>query len=263
MKQLFFLAGLPRSLSTGLGSILSQNPSITVTPTSPLLDLLCYTNEAFNRLNEKYTYDSKTVSSNVYKGIVESFFENIPTPIVIDKHRGHPRNVNPLKMFVTPNPKIICTVRPIPEVISSYIKLIEKNKQDDNFVDNSLRNKRIPVNISNRAKCLWEEYISDPYQSMIHGIKNHREHLHIVEYNELVNNPTNALKDIYKFLELPFYEGHQFNNIHNHCAEEKDAAWGLENLHKIRPKLEKTSTPPEEILGPFLTDYYTQFNLVY
>lgn len=69
MKQLYFLAGLPRTLSTGLGSLLSQNPSITVTPTSPMLDLLCYTNEAFEKLNEKYTYDYKTVSANIYKGI--------------------------------------------------------------------------------------------------------------------------------------------------------------------------------------------------
>lgn len=263
MKQLFFLAGLPRAGSTLTGAILSANPSITVTPTSPLLDLLCYTNEAFDKLNEKYTYDSKVVSANIYKAIVESFFENITTPIVIDKHRGHPRNVSPLKAFVTPNPKIICTVRPIPEVIASYIKLIEKNKQTDNFVDNDLRKKNMHINIANRAKCLWENYISDPYQSMVFGIKNHRENLHIVEYDAITKNPVEILKGIYKFLDLPYFENHQFTNIENACAEDKDAAWGLENLHKIRPKLEKTSTPPEEILGPFLTDYYSQYNLVY
>lgn len=263
MKQLYFLAGLPRAGSTLTGAILSANPSITVTPTSPLLDLLCYTNEAFEKLNEKYTYDSKTVSANVYHGIVNSFFENIQTPIIIDKHRGHPRNVNPLKMFVLPNPKIICTVRPIPDVIASYIKLIEKNKQPDNFVDNDLRNKNMHINTANRAKVLWENYISDPYQSMLFGLKNHRENLHIVEYDRLVKDPVDTLKKIYAFLNLLWYDKHQFSDIHNACAEGKDAAWGLENLHKIRPKLEKQSTPPEEILGPFLTDYYSQYNLVY
>lgn len=263
MKQLYFLAGLPRAGSTLTGAILSENPAVTVTPTSPLLDLLCYTNEAFEKLNEKYTYDSKTVSANVYRGIVNSFFENIKTPIIIDKHRGHPRNVNPLKMFVLPNPKIICTVRPIPDVIASYIKLIEKNKQPDNFVDNDLRNKNLHINTANRAKVLWENYISDPYQSMLFGIKNHREHLHIIEYDRLVKDPLQTLRKIYEFLDLPWYDKHQFSDIHNACAEDKDAAWGLENLHKIRPKLEKQSTPPEEILGPFLTDYYSQYNLVY
>ena len=263
MKQLFFISGLPRSLSTTLCAILSQNSSITVTPTSPMLDLLCYTNEAFEKLNEKYTYDYKTVSANIYKGIVENFYKHFETPIVIDKHRGHPRNVNPLKMFVLPNPKIVCTVRPIPDVIASYIKLIETNKQTDNFIDNDLRQKNMHINTSNRAKILWENYISDPYQSMVFGLKNHREHLHIVEYDAFIKSPKEELSKIYKFFDLPLYEKHQFENIHNACAEEKDAAWGLENLHKIRPKLEKTSTPAKDILGSFLADYYSQYNLVY
>lgn len=262
MKQLFFLSGLPRSGSTLLGSILSSNPSITVTPTSPMLDMLCYTNEAFEKLNQKYTYDYKTVSANIYKSIVENFYKHYETPIVIDKHRGHPRNVDPLKMFVLPNPKIICTVRPISDVITSYIKLIETNKQKDNFVDNDLSKKYMHINTANRSKILWENYIKDPYQSMLFGIKNHREHLHIVEYDNLIKSPNEEVYKIYKFLDLPVYEEHQFENIHNACAEEKDAAWGLENLHKIRPKLEKTSTPAIDILGPYLTDYYNQYNLV-
>lgn len=263
MKKLFFLSGLPRSGSTLLGSLLSQNKDVTVTPTSPMLDLLCYTNEAFEKLNEKYTYDFATVSANIYKGIVENYYKHFETPIVIDKHRGHPRNVNPLKMFVLPNPKIICTVRPIPDVIASYIKLIEKNKQEDNFVDNDLRTKNMHITIANRAKVLWENYISDPYQSMAFGLKHHKQNLLLVEYDKLVANPINELMKIYQFLDLPFYEQHQFVDIHNSCAEDKDAAWGLENLHKIRPKLEKQSTPPPEILGPFLADYYSQYNLVY
>ena len=263
MKKIYFLSGLPRSGSTLTGSLLSQNNEITVTPTSPLLDILCYANEAFEKINEKYTFDYKTVAANIYRGIVAGYFENITTPVVIDKHRGHPRNVNPLTLFVAPHPKIVCTVRPIPDIIASYIKLIEKNKQSDNFIDNDLRTKKMQINTANRAKCLWENYISDPYQSMIFGIKNHRTNLHIVEYDQLILNPKKILNGIYEFLDLENNDHHQFDNIKNTCAEEKDAAWGLENLHRIRSKLEKTSTPAKDILGPFLTDYYNQFNLVY
>ena len=61
MKQLFFISGLPRSLSTTLCAILSQNSSITVTPTSPMLDLLCYTNEAFEKLLDRKGIDRKSV----------------------------------------------------------------------------------------------------------------------------------------------------------------------------------------------------------
>jgi sulfotransferase len=262
-KQIFFLSGLPRSGSTLLGSILGQNPDITVTPTSPLLDLLCHTNESFLKLNEKYTYDYETVSGNIYSTMVEAFFKNIETKFVIDKHRGHPRNILPLSKFVTENPKIICTSRDIAEVITSYITLIESNKQKDNFVDKDLGSKGIPITTENRAKILWENYISDPYQSMQHGIKNYRKHLYIVEYGKLTSDPEKELKNIYQHLGINAYKNHQFAKIENKCAEDKDEAWGLKNLHAIREKLEKKSAPPKDVLGAYLTKHYNQYNLVY
>ena len=263
MAEIFFLSGLPRSGSTLLGSLIGQNPDFTVTPTSPFLDLLCHTNHAFNAIDQKYTYDKETIADNVYRGIVGSYYSHVKTKYILDKHRGHPKNITPIKKFISPRPKVICSVRPIAEVICSYIQLIERNKQSDNFVDNSLRSRDVPVNTTNRAKCLWEDYIQDPYQSMTYGLKNHRENLLLVEYDRLVAKPEKTLSEIYSFLEVEPHRGHSFDNIENHCAEEKDAAWGLENLHKIRPRLEKASTNPREILGPFLVDYYNKFNLVF
>jgi len=262
MKQIFFLSGLARSGSTLLGSILSQNPDIHVTPTSPMLDLLCFTNQALNTVEEQYTYDHKTVSDNIYNGLIESFYKNIDKPIIIDKHRGWPKNVVPASQFITPNPKIICTNRPVAEVLTSFIVLIEKNKQKDNFVDNALRKKQLPINNQNRARVLWEDYFSDPFRSMNYGLKNHRENLHMVEYHDLISKPDEVLSGIYKFLDLPEHN-HNFNKIDNACAELKDSAWGLDNLHNIRPKLEKKSVPPEEVIGKELTLLFSQYDLKY
>ena len=47
MKTYHFLAGLPRSGSTVLASILNQNPEVYVTPTSPMLDLLVKNQDNF------------------------------------------------------------------------------------------------------------------------------------------------------------------------------------------------------------------------
>ena len=261
-KSIFFLSGLPRSGSTLLGSILGQNSKITVTPTSPLLDLLCLNNEAFSKLNSNYTFDAESVSNGVYGAIIDSYYNQFKTDIVFDKHRGWPRNIIPAKMFVSFNPKIICTVRPISEVITSYIKLIINNKQEDNFVDNTLRSKRLHISTENRAKVLWEEYISDPYQSTMHGIKNHPECLHLVKYDDLVKSPIETMEKIYEFIGLDEYKNYNFNKIDNVCAETKDKAWGLDNLHAIRSKLEKTSTDPKEILGEYLSRHYDNFNIV-
>jgi sulfotransferase len=263
MKQVFFLSGLPRSGSTLLGSILGQNPEISVTPTSPLLDLMCYTNESFQRLNANYTFDYEKTSDAIYESIINGYYNLFPNPIVIDKHRGWPRNLVPVKKFITPNPKIICTIRPISEIITSYIKLINENNQKDNFVDESLRKKNIPISTENRAKVLWEEYISDPYQSTLFGIKNYRENLFFVEYNDLILNPLETINKINNFLNIKKYDNYNFENIINYCAETKDKAWGLENLHNIRKKLEKKSVEPSKILGDYLKNYYDNFNLKY
>lgn len=259
--NIFFLSGLPRSGSTVLGAILGQNPDFTVTPTSPFLDLICYTNQIINTINNQYTFDFPVVSKNVYQSLYDGFYKNIKTKYIIDKHRGHPRNIIPWRQFIGIDPKIICTVRPIADVLSSYLKLIDENTKD-NFVDKFLKENNKQTTVANRAKCLWEEYVSDPYESMTVGLTKHRECLHVVEYDKLVTEPHKVFDGIYKFLGIePF--SHNISAIENVCAEDKDAAWGAENLHTIRPVLGKTSTPAHQILGSYLTDFYNQYNLTY
>jgi hypothetical protein len=82
----------------------------------------------------------------------------------------------------------------------------------------------------------------------------------LVDYNNLTNDPQKELEKIYNFLQIESFD-HDFNNILNTCAEEKDAAWGLENLHKIRSKLGRTNLPPEEVIGKENTDLFDKFNI--
>lgn len=260
-KTIFYLSGLPRSGSTLLGSLIGQRPDFTVTPTSPFLDLLCYTDEAFAKLDVTYTYEKNVISHNVYKSIVENFYNHVATKYVLDKHRGHPRNILPLRMFTGKEPKVICTIRPISEIITSYITLIEKNHGKNNFVDADLIKENKKINVSNRAEKLWKAYISDPYQSVQHGLAKNKSNMFFVEYDELIKNPIEVLKNIYKFLEIEDYSGHDFGNIANKCSEEKDSAWGLDNLHKIRPALKKESANPKDVLGPYLASMYDEFNI--
>ena len=258
VKTIHFLSGLPRSGSTLLGSLLAQHEDVYVTPTSPVLDLLCFTNEAFNKLNNNYTY-KESIDIDIYKAIVDTYYGQYSEPIIVDKHRGWPRNVWPATKCITPSPKIICTHRPISEVITSYIVLMNQQK-GDNFVDNHLMQKRIPITTEARAKCLWENYISDPYNSLVHGLSNHRSNILLVSYDEITGSSFETMNRINEYLGLSVCD-HDFGNIENACAESKDAAWGLDGLHAIRPALNKMSTHPHKILGPFLSSYYDKFSI--
>lgn len=260
MKEIFFLSGLPRSGSTLLGSLVGQNPSFTVTPTSPLLDILCHTNDGIKALERQYTFDAEATSDRIYKGIVKSYYENTVTDYVLDKHRGHPKNFEAVKRYISPNPKIVCTNRPVAEIISSYITLIEKNPDERNFVDESLVSQGMQINNGNRAKCLWEQYILDPYESMAIGLKHHRQNILVIDYDEIVLDTHRALARLYDFFGVDQFN-HRTESLKNYCAEDKDEMWGIKGLHFIRDKVAKTSVPPEKVLGKYLTDYYNQFSL--
>jgi len=260
MKTLFFLSGLPRSGSTLLGSILSQHPKLQTTPTSPLSDLLCFIDDGFSKIDLQYTYDKKNIVYNTYNSILENFYNHIEKPCVIDKHRAWCKNISSIEKFLKQKPKIIATNRRVSEVLASYILLIEKNNEQDNFVDAHLRMEGKMITTDNRLECLWRNYVSDPYESLVYGLTNYRDNIHLVDYNDLTKNPEKELLKIYEFLEVESYS-HDFSNIFNTCSEDKDYAWGINNLHQIRPKLQRTSPPAEEVIGIENVKLYDKFNI--
>jgi sulfotransferase len=259
MKTLYFLSGLPRSGSTLLGSILSQHPKLQSTPTSPLADLLCWIDNGFSKIDLQYTYDKEKIQYNTYNSILENFYNHIEKPCVLDKHRGWCKNVPSIEKFLKQKPKIIATNRRVSEILASYVILIEKN-QSDNFVDAHLRREGKEITTDNRIECLWRNYVSDPYESLVYGLQNNSQNIHLVDYNNLTQNSEETIEKIYEFLEIESHS-HDFSHILNTCAEDKDYAWGIDNLHKIRSKLQRTSPPPEEVIGEENTKLYDKFNI--
>jgi|APGre2960657373_1045057.scaffolds.fasta_scaffold13880_4 sulfotransferase len=255
MKQLFFLSGLARSGSTLIGSILNQNPNIYVSPTSPLMDLFCLTEIDYQKMDQQYTYDKQTVVNNLHKVLASTFYQHIDKPYVMDKHRGWPKNINQIKQYITDSPKIICTYRPIAEIICSFIKLMDSDP--NNVIDKTLRERGLEINRYNRAMLLWYEYATDPYESLKYGLENHRENILVISYDDIVNDVENQLVRIYGFLEIPEYT-HTFDNISNTCNEAKDTAWGFEGLHDIRSSISKTSNDPKTVLGKDLYEFFVK-----
>ena len=159
-------------------------------------------------------------------------------------------------------PKILCTNRSVPEIITSFIQLIKNNNTLDSSTDKTLRSRGMALSINNRADYLFNDFVNSPRTSILNALESYREYIHIVEYNDLVSNPQEIMNKIYEFLEIESFN-HNFDHIENSCREEKDDAWGIKNLHNIRSQLKKISTPPEEVLGKELTEYYRQFDIKY
>lgn len=258
-NRIFFLSGLPRTGSTLLGSLLNQNPHVYASPTSPLYSLLVNANEHLNLLDLQYTFDAKTVGDRIYHSIVEAVYPaERARPIVFDKHRGWPKHVQAIRSYVDPEPRIICTVRPIAEILTSYITLANDDPQ--NFIDRHLQEIEQRVTDEARAHLLWTEYLKVPYESLRQGLETDRENILLVDYDRLCCQPDAVLRDVYEFCDIEPFE-HTFDSIENTCAEAKDEAWGLKNLHTLRQRVGKTSSNPLTILPQAAIDYFGQFDL--
>ncbi len=257
-KKIYFLSGLPRTGSTLLGSILGQNPNIYVTPTSPLCPLLAHTDDKLCELNISHTFDTTSTHDRICHAIVGAYYATVKEPIIFDKHRWWPNTVEGIKTYLNPKPRIICTVRPITEIITSFMVLADKDK--NNFVDKNLRELGESINNNSRARLLWHNYIKNDYESVLSGMSRHRENLIFVDYRDIVFHPEKTLKRIYDFCELEPFE-HKKTNIENKCAEDKDDAWGMKNLHTIRSELKMKSASPSEYLPKDAIEYFSQFDL--
>ena len=126
------MAGLPRSGSTLLASILNQNPDIYVSAQSPLPNIL---GAAYNQYQSKENLDSSRFDDiyNVVDNIIPLFYEKHPEKYIIDKNFSwldpHPYVI--LEHHLKNNIKVICPVRDVMEILASWNKLCENDKNNE------------------------------------------------------------------------------------------------------------------------------------
>jgi sulfotransferase len=258
-KTFHFLSGLPRSGSTVLAALLSQNPNIYVSASSPLVGLMHGAKHMWDTAEHAKAYPVAGQIERVLGGMMNSFYAHIEKPIVIDKNRAwaNPDNQKMLSLALGRQPKIICTVRPIAPILSSFITLIRKNPANVSFIDKELQNVGQPLTDENRCKLLMSEggHVYQSWFVLKNAYEQTPQNILLVEYDDLINMPAEVLSRIYAFLGLPQYP-HDIGNIVNPVAENDEKAYNLPGMHAVRPALKKTAQNPREILGETLFNFY-------
>ena len=258
MEKLFFMAGVNRAGATLLGSILNQNPDIYVNRTSPLTDLCIKTEKVLQELDQQYTFNFSEMRDDFLKQIPKTYFNRINKKYIIDNGRSWPGNVAEIKKYIDPNPKIICTYRPIPEVVTSFLALDKKD--NDNALRYLLEQQKRPVTVENLADVCWNFGTKGTWEALRIGLQLYPEYILLINYHDLIENPKKQIDRVYEFLEIPHYE-HHYENIVNTLNDPKDHAWGFRNLHNIRTdKVSKVSLDPKEVLGEELFEHYSKYD---
>jgi sulfotransferase len=262
-KTYYFMAGLPRSGSTLLKSIIDQNPNIHANPVSPVMELMYWNDHYFTDSEQYLGYPKPKSAHKVISSIIDNYYFDTEEPIVIDHCRAWSNNIERIKTYITPNPKIICPVRNVLEVLTSFITMVHRNSEQVSFIDQHLIEKGLEITDDNRCDYLMskegivEQALWAQSQAFIRG--DDKKHLLMVEYDDLVNCSDETMRRIYEFLELDYYK-HDFKNVENKHREIDDQ-WYLKDMHYVRKEVKKKSKKPEDVLSTYILNKYS--NLEY
>jgi len=234
IKQFVALSGLPRTGSTLLSAILSQNPEIHAEGNSAVCQLMWDMQQSVVN-SEQLKASNKDILDALVKPIPHIYYADVTKPIVVDKCRSWTlaANVEILNRYFNNPPKIIVLVRPMVEIVASFLALRKANGWSD--VEMILEDGSEPI-MRSLAGVEWAR-------------KNNNGEFLFVTYDDLVDNTQASLDRIYNHCGWePFV--HDLDNIINH-HKENDAVYGLIGQHDVRPQISRRTVSidlPDELI---------------
>jgi len=261
-KQFFFLSGLPRSGTTLLSELLNQNPKIYSGPNSVVVELIHLVHTHLQRSEEFNNFPSEEAKQNMISSIIENNYQHIDKPIIIDKnfHWGTLGNYDYIQRYITKKPKIIFCVRDILEVLTSFIEILNKNPNSNNYVDKGVNDYIYSYRALNDRRCdflMLPTGAIDKALFAIEHLMTKKDSVLFVEYDNLVTQPKQTMSIIYNFLELENYE-HHFDNLENTLIVNDDV-YGIKDMHTIRKSIKKISQKPEDVLSDYILSKYSNY----
>lgn len=258
MKKIFFNSSLPRSGSTLFQNIVAQNPEFYVTPTSGVLELIYGARANFTNSPEFKAQDNalmeKAFISFCREGM-EGFYSAVTDrQHVLDKSRGWGIYYDLLKSVLGHEPKIVCMVRDLRQILSSLEKKFRQNPLKANsMVDwskmqNTTTGKRVTTWLNSPPVGIALERL---HQIILEG-KDKK--ILFIRFEDLTSNPAKELARFYNYIELPHLQfAHDFNNVAQ-VTQEDDDVYGVFGDHVIRSKVEPLKKDYLDVLGKPICD---------
>ncbi len=256
MKTYYFDAGLPRSGSTLLGSLLNQNPLLHAGPLSPAFEVMYYTRDRL-RGEQAQAHPKPEIFKKMVKNVIDTYYDNVEEPVVIDRCRAWPAHIDLIKEYITPDPKILCTVRHPLDILASFIDLIN-NSRSVSFIDKALLQQNMFITNDTRCNLMMNPggIVWESMNALATAFRqNETSHIHFIQYDDLVSDPKRVIQGIHSFLRLKPYE-YDFENVKNKYRENDKDVYGLPTMHEVRSKIEKTSRHYSEVLSEEVINKY-------
>ena len=205
-RKLLFLVALPRSGNTLFASIMNQNKEIAATANSITLEIMKDLH-LLKKTDVFENYPDHRSLDNVLDNVFTNYYQQWPQRIIID--RGPvttPANFELMQKHFKPGFKCIILLRDLMEVLASYMQWYTKNP--DAFPN------RCNLN-TDEEKLLMLMNKDGAIAKQLEAIKNSYNYpgiCHYVKYDDMVTNPEQEFRKIYKFLDEPYFN-HRFDNL--------------------------------------------------
>lgn len=238
-EQMFFIGGLPRTGSSLLTAILSQNPDIISEGSSGLIGLIKNIENLFERdeglIHSLQNTNRRYLNDNLLKSIPHFYYQERSAKYVVDKNRHwvHPAAIESIKEHITDDPKIIVMLRPIEEIAKSIYNIALENDDIQQAY----------------AWMYGGDPLINPFDALKQGISIYKEHFLFVTYDQLVLDTKETISRIYDFLGIEKFK-HNYKKVDSTNVQEGD--YHLMGLHNIREKIKKRNIDvelPEELLN--------------
>ena len=252
----YFDCGLPRSGSTLLTALLNQNPQIHAGTLSPVFEVMYYTNDRLQG-EQAQAFPKPEVFHRMVSNIITEYYSDRDEEVIVDKCRAWPAHIDLIKEYITPDPKIICTVRHPLDILASFITLFHKDG-GLNFIDKAMLKQG--MFITDDARChfmmnpggiVWESMnaLATAFR------QNQTQYIHFIQYDDLVSDPKRVMQGIHSYLRLKPFE-YDFENIVQKDREKDKEVYGLPTMHEVRQKVEKKSKHYSEVLSEEVINKY-------
>jgi len=244
-RKYVFTAGLPRAGTTLLGTILKQNPQFEASISGPLARFVrAIISESSAQGGYRFEC-SPEKRKKLIAGLFENYYEDPTKTVCINHNRGWPLLLPTIKDLY-PHSKMILCVRDIGWVLDSFETLYRKNPYSFTSMFTPDEN----VNVYTRCETLLSpgKTLGFAYSAVKQAITSEfQDSIMLIEYDTLAKNPLAVMKNLYNFIEEPYYE-HDFNDVEA-SYDEFDNDVQLPGLHTTRKKIEliprQTIIPPD------------------
>ena len=243
--------GMPRSGNTLFASIMNQNKELVVTANSITLEIM---KDIFllKQTDVFQNYPDHKSLDNVLDSVYDVFYKDWPQQYIIDRGPVMTNgNLALMQKHFKGSFKCIVLLRDVMDVLASYMKWYTENPDAFpnrfNLKDDNEKLSRVMNDEGAVAKEL----------KAIQNSFNYKDLCYYLKYDDLVAEPEKYIKEVYKFLDIPYYP-HQFQNLQQININGLGYNDGIvgKNMHTIRNEIKKEYNPYIEKIPQRIKDKY-------